>query len=221
MRKLINFIKSNKLVSIVIGIIFIGFVLNSYSSCSLNRIVKKGEKEYNQLRKEKASNEKLYDAELKQLREEREELDAKTEADDIEINALHKLNEQNYDEYVAESAKKSRTITQERRRGEIARGLIEDIRLEVTLLTQAVTDTNGKVKNLELQLTIVNKKYNDEKELRLKCEGQYKLLKLSIVVPKLSLWKRFDYGLFGGISVSAGGELDFAVGFGILFKLNK
>ena len=221
MSKIIAWIKANKVIGIVVLVLLIGFIATSYSSCRLDRAVKAGEKAYNELKSETNASATALDKKLTQLQKERAKLDAIIEGDDEEIKTLHKNNQTALQKHNADLHKKDLTIAQERRRATNANNLIQDMGVEIEALNLAVFRRDKQIANLDLQIVNLNQKYNDEHKLRLACEKQYKLLKLSVVIPKFNLFSRICIGPFAGLIYGADKEVHFGIGFGVTFRLNR
>ena len=202
-----------KVIKYVAVVLAVGFLVNSYSSCTLSKKLKEAEKAYIAARQNATKQNELAQKQIAKLQNDRLEteyaLGEATQTSD-KLGASNAVLKKRWAE---ERKQKVATIAQAARREEIAQNLIDGMDSEITSLKQAQNEYKKIVGNLKLELTAWKGMYEREFELRKKCEGLYGMLKLS---KKLG---RFGFGFFAGIGYDTTGNIHPTAGFGVTIRL--
>ena len=202
----------NKILKIVAIVLAIGFIANSYSSCSLSRKLKQAEDNYKTARRNLDEQAKLHKKRIGLLILDRQKLQDSIANHEQDIGELDASNSSLHRKWSEERKQKLSTIAQAARREEIAANLIEGMGKQVGALKTQINDFKKLTDNLKLELGIWKSMYEDEHELHLKLQKLYKSVKL------YGKWKRFGFGLFGGIGINSNGEIHPTAGVGFVIR---
>lgn len=202
-----------KVIKYVAVVLAVGFLVNSYSSCTLSKKLKEAEKAYIAARQNATKQNELAQKQIAKLQNDRLEteyaLGEATQTSD-KLGASNAVLKKRWAE---EKKQKVATIAQAARREEIAQNLIDGLGKEVCALKLQINTHLEINKNLELELNTWKQMYEDEHAVHLKLQNLYKGMKL------YKKWNKIGFGFFAGIGYDTTGSVHPTAGFGVTIRL--